>query len=127
MKLSSMHIFIIVVVLVVAGLVGWRVWSANQPGPLDAFAQCLKDEGATFFGAFWCPHCQEQKRMFGNSEKLLPYTECSLPDGQGQTQECIDEEIKTYPTWEFADGERLLGVVELERLAEKTGCELTPS
>lgn len=126
MKLSSTHIFIIIVVLVVAGLIGWRMWSASQPGQYDSFAQCLADEGVTFFGAFWCPHCQEQKSMFGNSERLLPYVECSLPDGQNQTQVCIDEEIKTYPTWEFADGERILGVVELDELAQKSGCELNP-
>ena len=126
MKLTPMHYFVILIVVVVGGIIGARAWSASQPGQYDQFAQCLKDEGATFFGAFWCPHCQEQKRLFGNSEKLLPYTECSLPDGKNQTQICIDEEIKTYPTWEFKDGSRLMGVQSFEDLAEKTGCELNP-
>lgn len=124
MKINPMYIFVVLVIVVVGGIIGSRVWSAHQPGQYDELAQCIKDKGATFFGAFWCPHCQEQKRMFGNSEKLLPYVECSTADGQNQTQTCIDEEIKTYPTWELADGERLLGVIELDVLAEKTGCEL---
>ena len=124
MKIKPMYIFIVLVIVIIGGIVGSRVWSANQPGQYDELAQCIKDKGATFFGAFWCPHCQEQKRIFGNSEKLLPYVECSTADGQNQTQICIDEEIKTYPTWELADGERLLGVIELDVLAEKTGCEL---
>lgn len=127
MKFKPAYLFILIIVLVVGGIVGARVWEENQPGQYDSFATCLKDKGATFFGAFWCPHCQEQKEMFGNSEKLLPYVECSLPSGQGQTQVCIDEEIQTYPTWEFADGTRLEGVVSFEVLAEKTGCELNPS
>jgi hypothetical protein len=33
-------------------------------GKYDLFAQCLKDKDAKFYGAFWCPHCQNQKAMF---------------------------------------------------------------
>lgn len=124
MKLTSTHYFIIVVLVVFGGLLAFRVYESQQPGEYDTFAQCIAESGATFFGAFWCPHCKDQKEMFGTSEALLPYVECSLPSGNGQTQECIDAEIKTYPTWEFADGERLTGTQTLERLAEKTSCEL---
>lgn len=96
----------------------------NRPGELDDFAQCIDESGATFFGAFWCPHCNDQKAMFGNSERLLPYVECSTPNGQGTTVECQREGITGYPTWEFPDGSRQSGVVPLEELAQKTGCEL---
>lgn len=106
------------------GFIALGVWMNTLPGKHDAFAQCLGDQGATFYGAFWCPHCQEQKSKFGRSEKELPYVECSLPSGQGQTQICIDKQITSYPTWEFADGSRLTGARELSELAEKTGCEL---
>ena len=94
------------------------------PGVYDEFATCLKDKGATFYGAFWCPHCQATKKLFGNSQKLLPYVECSTPDTKGQVQVCIDKGINTYPTWEFADGSRLTGELSLEQLAEKTSCVL---
>lgn len=93
-------------------------------GNYDEFAQCIADSGATFYGAFWCPHCLEQKELFGASQKNLPYVECSTPDRRGQLQVCIDAGIQSYPTWEFADGERQTGVVSLEMLAEKTSCEL---
>lgn len=86
------------------------------------FAQCLKDNGAVFYGAFWCPHCQAQKALFGNSAKLLPYVECSNPDGQTQTKVCNDRNITGYPTWEFADGSRVSGEQTFATLAEKTGC-----
>ena len=95
-----------------------------EPGKYDAFATCLKDKGAVFYGAFWCTHCQAQKKLFGSSQKLLPYVECSTPDASGQTQACIDKKITGYPTWEFADGSRLTEEIQLAQLAEKTFCEL---
>ena len=94
------------------------------PGVYDEFATCLKDKGATFYGAFWCPHCQAQKKLFGSSAKLLPYVECSTADGAGQMQICKDNDVSGYPTWVFADGSRLGGEVTLEKLAEKTTCVL---
>jgi hypothetical protein len=94
------------------------------PGKLDAFTTCLKDKGAVFYGAFWCTHCQAQKKLFGSSVKLIPYVECSTADGSAQTKECIDKKITGYPTWEFIDGTRLNGEIPLAQLAEKTSCIL---
>jgi thiol-disulfide isomerase/thioredoxin len=89
-----------------------------------ALAQCLKDKGAVFYGAFWCPHCKQQKALFGTAVEALPYVECSTPDGNAQNQVCIDKKITGYPTWRFADGTELTGEVPLEKLAEKSGCSL---
>lgn len=96
---------------------------ASNPGKYDAFAQCLADKGAVFYGAFWCPNCQNQKTLFRGSSKFLPYVECSTPDRQ-QTPECREKKIEGYPTWIFADGSRAVGTQSLEQLAEKTGCAL---
>lgn len=93
-------------------------------GKYDNFAQCLKNKGTLFYGAFWCPHCLAQKKLFGSSEKYLPYVECSTPDGSSETQFCIDKKIETYPTWVFPDGTRLSGEIPLEQLAQKTSCQL---
>lgn len=116
---------IIIVALFVVGLVA-ALWikSSSQPGKLDAFARCLKENGAVFYGTFWCPHCQKQKALFGKSAKRLPYIECSTPDGRGQSAICKDKKIEGYPTWEFKDGSRLNGEISLKELAEKTGCLL---
>lgn len=110
-------------ILVVSAL----VWRSRAPGDLDAFASCISEKKAVFYGAFWCPHCQRQKKLFGRSERLLPYVECSLPNGQGQTQTCTDKGVTGYPTWIFADGGKETGELSLKRLAEKTGCTLTQS
>ena len=121
------HIIIGLITLVVILGIGFISYRENNiPGELDGFAQCLKDKGAIFYGAFWCPHCQNQKKLFGRSAKLLPYVECSNPNGQGQLQVCIDNAIKGYPTWGFADKSRLDGEVPLATLAEKTACVLPP-
>lgn len=118
----------VIVVAVIAGLVILQSASkkaAGEPGQYNALASCIAESGATFYGAFWCPHCNNQKKAFKDSVDLLPYKECSTPDGQGQTQVCIDAQIESYPTWVFADGSRLTGEQDLQTLAEKTGCEAT--
>ncbi len=112
-------------IIVVALLLGWWWYSYSvAPGKYDPLASCLTEKGVNFYGAFWCPHCQEQKGLFGKSAKLLPYVECSTPDGKGQTPICIDKKIDGYPTWEFADGSRISAVVSPEVLAEKAGCKV---
>lgn len=118
---------ILIALLVVIGLGGiWYISNSisSGPGQYDTFAQCLGDKGAKFYGAFWCPHCAEQKALFGKSAKKLPYIECSTPDGRGQTEECTAVGISNYPTWEFATGTRQTGVLTLAQLSEKTSCPI---
>lgn len=106
-------------------LIGGLAFIPNKKtGNLDAFTQCVSDSGAKFYGAFWCSACQSQKETFNSSKKLLPYVECSTPDGKNQLEICIDEGIEKYPTWVFPDSSILTGVLSLETLSEKTDCEL---
>jgi thiol-disulfide isomerase/thioredoxin len=123
MRKTHLYWLIALVVLVGFPMAYW-VWDKGQPGPYDSFATCIADSGTKFYGAFWCPHCQAQKALFGKSEKKLPYVECSQPNGNTQTQVCIDAEIKTYPTWEYPDGTRETGERSFEELAAETGCAL---
>jgi hypothetical protein len=93
----------------------------------DAFARCLKDRGVKMYGAWWCPHCIEQKEKFGTSlEEYGPYVECGIKgQTQGQSQVCKDENVKHYPTWQFPPtGERVERVFSLEELSDRTGCSL---
>jgi len=121
-------IFIGVIGLLVIILIFVAIFAedkSDELGKYDQFAQCLGEKGATFYGAFWCPHCNDQKKLFGSSKTLLPYVECSTPDGNGQSQICIEKGVSSYPTWEFADGSRpFSGVVPLVDLAAQTGCVL---
>jgi transcription elongation factor Elf1 len=92
----------------------------------DAFARCLSAKGATMYGDFRCPHCAKQKAMFGEAFKKVHYVECGIV-GQPpnvQTQQCRELQIKNYPTWSFQDGDRLEGPQTLQKLGEKTGCQV---
>lgn len=112
---------VLVIIIVFMRLV---VTTGKVVNKYDDFTKCLGEKGAQFYGAFWCPHCQSQKKLFGRSAKYLPYIECSTPDSKDQTQTCKDKKIEGYPTWVFADESRLSGEIPLTQLAEKTTCEL---
>lgn len=121
MNKSTRYIIVFGIVAVLAGLFAWYKFT---PGPYDSLANCLKDKGVKFYGAFWCPHCQTQKQMFAKSAKKLPYVECSTPDGKAQNQVCIDAGIASYPTWVFPDGTVITGEQEPAKLAEQAMCSV---
>lgn len=116
--------------LLIAGaiILIWAIWyfsrsssSATSDGSNKSLAKCLKDKGAKFYGASWCPHCNSQKAAFGSDAPNLPYIECSDSSHQ-QNKQCNDAKVTGYPTWVFADGSRLSGEVPLATLKTKAGC-----
>jgi len=123
MKRGVLIFWGIIISLIVLGVLTSFMVSA-RPSKLEPFAQCLKDSGTIFYGAFWCPHCQRTKAMFGSAAKLLPYVECSTPDGKGLFPICQEKNIESYPTWIFPDGKILTGERTLQELADGSGCEL---
>jgi thiol-disulfide isomerase/thioredoxin len=100
---SKFIAFIIIIVLFVVGLGVFMNKSSSAPSKFDDFAKSLKTNGAVFYGAFWCPHCQATKALFGSSKQYLPYVECSTPS-RTQTQICNENKIESYPSWSFKDG-----------------------
>lgn len=90
---------------------------------LRALAIHLAEQGVKMYGADWCPHCQDQKALFGAAAKRLPYIECALGRAGGQTQECRNAGITNYPTWDIK-GQRYVEVLSPIRLAELTGFDL---
>ena len=133
MENNQVKVFLSVIALLVVGVVAAVILRGESvpegPGKYDEFAQCLKDKGAVFYGAWWCPHCADQKKLFGSSQKLLPYVECyNYPDTKNPLPICVDKKIEGYPTWDLADGTRLPNEngagVTLETLAARTSCVL---
>jgi uncharacterized membrane protein/glutaredoxin-related protein len=95
-----------------------------------ALAKHLKESGATMYGAYWCPHCCEQKQLFGQTAmKDLNYVECAdsgknsnsllcktiAPEVEAQTQENFG-----FPTWKIGD-RYYPGRKTLPELAKLTG------
>lgn len=111
---------IVVVLLIVA--LGWWWYDKEAkaaPSKYDGFAQCLAEKGLTMYGASWCPHCQNEKKNFGNAVKYIKYVEC--PDN---VQLCTSLGIQGYPTWIEANGTKHEGEQGLEGLAKISGCQL---
>jgi glutaredoxin len=94
----------------------------RAPRPEDPWVRSLAEHLAksdvTFYGTYWCPHCNDQKELFGESAKRLPYVECS-PGGQSapQAAECKQKAIQSYPTW-IINGQRYTGTQSLDALAQ---------
>ena len=117
---------LVIAVFFTGTLYAWQDgWLQPPENPeLQALAMHLEDTGAQYFGAFWCPNCQDQRRIFGRSADRLPYVECS-PNGRGGIVafECVSNGITAYPTW-IIDGERYQRVLSVEELTRLSGFEL---
>lgn len=129
------------VLLLAAGLSGLlmaalppRVWAgpaassstptigeALRPSTADqiALADWLRQRGAIFYGAWWCPACFQQKNLFGKEAgNRLPYVECDKEEAG--RQRCGVARVQAFPTWAL-DGRRLVGVQTLEELKRWSG------
>lgn len=104
-------------------LVGGYAISAPRAGATDyatGLAKHLTATGVKLYGAYWCPHCTDQKQLFGKAASLLPYVECDPRSAVGQSSVCVAREIRAFPTWEIA-GQKIEGILSLEQLARLTG------
>jgi hypothetical protein len=113
-----------VALAVVAWGIYYFAYYRNSGGNIDVFAQCLTNKGAKMYGAWWCPHCADEKKMFADAFLFVNYVECSPPGQRTQNDVCKEAGIKNYPTWQFADGSRAEGAQPLAALSKKTGCRL---
>jgi hypothetical protein len=110
----------IVVLLAGAYYAGWR----HKNHKYDAFAQCLATNQVKMYGLSWCPHCQEQKAMFGASFHYVPYVECVVKDSSEIAPECKVAGVKLFPSWQFGMDPPKEGILSMETLSNKTGCSL---
>ena len=109
--------------------------TVNDPNPTEndlvAFAQALADSGTIFYGASWCPHCTEQKELFEDGQDLLPFVEVTNYENEASlnnlNQAGIDNNITSFPTWEFPDGSRLEGLQDLATLSTRSGVAIPQS
>ncbi|MBD2183662.1 vitamin K epoxide reductase family protein [Planktothrix sp. FACHB-1355] len=102
------------------GQVGFPIKNTSGPAEI-ALARYLKEAGAKEYGAYWCPHCHEQKELFGKEAAAeLDYVECDPKGKNPRPQLCQSAGIKGYPTWEI-NGQFYEGVQDLNKLADLTG------
>ncbi|MEO1520778.1 MAG: vitamin K epoxide reductase family protein [Cyanobacteria bacterium J06633_2] len=94
----------------------------NASGPSEiALAQYLNEIGAVKYSAYWCPHCQQQREMFGREAfEYIESVECADDGQDAQPQVCQREGIQGFPTWEI-NGEKFSGARPLSELADLAG------
>jgi uncharacterized membrane protein/glutaredoxin len=90
-----------------------------------ALAEHLTQTGAVIYTAYWCPHCHEQKELFGREATAkLKIVECA-PDGRNsQKALCDAKKIEGFPTWEI-NGKLDSGVKPLAKLAQMSDFQPT--
>lgn len=86
----------------------------------EGLAKHLASSGAKFYGAWWCPHCEEQKRLFGQAARYLPYVECDTRSPEAKPEECTRVGVRAFPTWVIG-GRKYEGTLPLEELARLSG------
>ena len=90
----------------------------------DGFAKCLASKQTKMYGLYWCPHCAEQKEMFGKAFQYVPYVECAIKGSRALAPECTAAKVKLFPSWQFGASPPKEGVFPLNELSDKTGCSL---
>jgi hypothetical protein len=87
-------------------------------------AKCLTSKGVIFYGAYWCSHCLNQKKMFGADLKYVTYVECGEGGPDADPEACKKAGIKAFPSWFFPGQGIVEGEMQLEELAVKANCPL---
>ena len=83
-----------------------------------ALAKHLTKNGFVMYSAYWCPHCNDQKELFGHEAvKSLVIIECAEDGENSQRNLCEAKGVAGYPAWEI-NGEIESGVQSLQELAE---------
>lgn len=111
----------VVLILLAAAFYAGRYYRNHK---YDSFAKCLASKQAKMYGLYWCPHCLDQKRMFGDSFHYVPYVECAIRGSREEAPECKVAGVKLFPSWQFGNEQPKEGVLSLEALSDKTGCKL---
>ena len=131
-------------IVAISVLVGGLIWSANvdpsraidissgsekvsptitttSSAQKIQFARFLKTNNIVMYSAYWCPHCHDQKQLFGKEAvEELNVIECA-PDGKDSKYElCQSKGIDGFPSWEI-NGNIYSGTKNLNDLAIMTG------
>jgi hypothetical protein len=120
-KKSSL-VYVVVLILLAGAYLAGRYYRNHK---YDSFAQCLAAKQAKMYGLYWCPHCADQKAMFGASFRYVPYVECAIKGSPKElAPECKVAGVTLFPSWQFGMDPPHEGVLSLHALSQKTGCSL---
>ncbi|YAF94230.1 MAG: vitamin K epoxide reductase family protein [Nodularia sp. CChRGM 3473] len=100
---------------------GWEITTTSGEAEIE-LARHLVKIGAKEYVAYWCPHCHEQKLLFGKEAYQIikengVMVECAADSPQGQPELCKAAKIEGFPTW-IINGQTYSGVQNLDELAK---------
>ncbi|MBS3078927.1 hypothetical protein J4218_02295 [Candidatus Pacearchaeota archaeon] len=105
--------YFIVVLILIAGFYGYKsITGKAVQSQYDEFSKYMTEQGAVMYGTEWCPHCKNQKKLFGNSFQYINYTDCDK-----NQKACSEAGISGYPTWKI-NNQTYPGGQSIERLAQ---------
>jgi uncharacterized membrane protein/glutaredoxin len=101
--------------------IGWEIKSTSTAAEME-LAKHLTQKGATMYSAYWCPHCYEQKQLFGKQAWAeVTNVECAVDAKKNpQPDVCTKAGVTGFPTW-IINGKLEPGVKKLAKLGELTG------
>jgi uncharacterized membrane protein len=75
------------------------VLTASNPAKIS-LAEHLTASGAVMYSAYWCPHCHDQKEMFGKeAAKTLKVVECAPTGKNNEAKLCQSKGFEGFPSW----------------------------
>lgn len=99
---------------------GYNITTRSGAAEIN-LAKHLQSTGAVFYGAYWCPHCHDQKQLFGReAAQFIPYVECAQDAPNTEMARCQAANVQGFPTW-VVNGQTVRGTQSLEELAQLSG------
>ena len=115
-------VYAIILICFAGAFFGGRYYKNHR---YDSFARCLASKNTKMYGLYWCPHCADQKQLFGSAFRYVPYVECAIKDKPGVlAPACQAVGVKLFPSWQFGNEPPKEGELSLQDLSAKTGCSL---
>jgi len=105
--------------VIIVAILGIAFFIISKPAPApqteEEAAICI-GEKSLLYVQLGCPHCEDQKELFGEYYKHLNVIDCFY-----ERDKC--SAISATPTWVIGFKE-LQGVQSIETLMKETGCEI---
>ena len=115
MKKTTILFLLLISTILISGCVN------KVPLKSSEVAKCLTASGAKMYGTATCADCDDQKALFGEDFKNVPYIECDTTGAET----CAKEGIRMYPTWIFGSGQISVGTISLEDISKMANCDIT--
>ncbi|MGK7928272.1 MAG: vitamin K epoxide reductase family protein [Spirulina sp.] len=101
---------------------GWEISTRSGAAEIE-LAKHLSANDFKMYGAYWCPHCYDQKALFGKEAFAeVEYIECAADGENAQPRACEAAGVRSYPSWAI-DGQLRPGRFLLDELADLSNYE----